>query len=630
MDNLKVNIFTGVAKVIGFNMRESNDSATFVKFDTLEVDIKLLKLLNNNVYVSKIKLVSPIVNVLQNGKSFNFDDIISFFASKKDTVNTNNNDTLKSTTSIDLHNIAIRNGNVVYKDLQLGSDFDLKDIALDIPQLFFSGQKTDLGLNLKFANGGDLMVNLLYAVDKGKYNLNAKINEFTLSSIYPYIRQSFNISKIGGTISADISVDGEIEHVMNIVAKGKVEIDSFLVNDIQDNTIASLDNVNVELGNIDLLDNEYDISNITIAGLHVNYVSDAGGNTLSKLFVQNNEEKTLDSSSVEASKDSINTNDGKPLKYNIRHLSVASSSVNYSDQTMIKPFSFEVNDINAEGNNISSATDVMKNITLNALAGHGGEVKAEWKGMDMANQSFNISLKNIKVADFSPYCMQYTCYPIESGLMSFSNNSTLVDNNIKSENKLELFKCIIGKKQDVPNKDTSTYINIPVRAAINIIEDMHGKIKIDLPVSGNITNPKFSYKKTLLNTLAAVLLKAVASPVNLITKSLGKKEDVFDDMMMLSSATEFTNDHYGQLNQLVEIIKAKPETILTISQSLDTVPLINNIPADKRVEMRNTLFIDYFKKQGISEDDYRLLPVDTTRIAKHGNIAVKFGIQIKE
>lgn len=125
--------------------------------------MRLWPLLSNRVVVKKLSFAAPGIKVYQRGNSFSFDDILAHFAG----------DTIPAAATpekpskpweIGIYDISIRNGQVFYKDLLLDATWGMKDINLHIPGVYFSGEKTDVGAVLNFAEGGSLSTDVGYNI----------------------------------------------------------------------------------------------------------------------------------------------------------------------------------------------------------------------------------------------------------------------------------------------------------------------------------------------------------------------------------------------------------------------------------------------------------------------------------
>ena len=104
VEHVGMNLFTGHVAVNGLAIYEDNGTDKFAGFDTLDVDISLLRLLGQTVYLRHITLSGLDVQVLQNGSRFNFSSMLEYLQS--DTTETEEpQDTTPSPWVISLHNI---------------------------------------------------------------------------------------------------------------------------------------------------------------------------------------------------------------------------------------------------------------------------------------------------------------------------------------------------------------------------------------------------------------------------------------------------------------------------------------------------------------------------------------------
>ena len=217
--------------------------------------------------------------------------------------------------------------------------------------------------------------------------------------------------------------------------------------------------------------------------------------------------------------------------------------------------------------------DAPISLGLKALVGESGELMANCDGSltDFSNMKLNVFLKNFKLTYASPYAVEYFAYPITDGVLSFASTNTLVNDMISSQNKVDIYNCQVDKKL----KDFKPEYNIPMRAAVYILTDRKGNIQIDLPVSGNINDPTFSYRKIIFKTLCNLIVKVVAAPVDFLVKAINGEPDLFDDMVYDVRPQGLGSESSDRLNKIADAMKEKPELHLTIQQSVDIEENIN-------------------------------------------------------
>lgn len=559
MEDLHINLFTGSVEIEGLVALEQNDKDTCLAFDRLFVDMSLWKLLGKTVQINEITLEKPTVVIVQYPGRFNFTDICEFYKDDDE-----EDDDEESGWVVDLRNITLTGGSVTYRDAEVGSKFALNQLAIKIPRIFFSTEKTDFGIDLKFDNGGGLNMKLLYGMENSEYDLALALTNFELNDITPYLRQYLNINNFGGRLSANLNLIGNTDHILDVVAKGDVKITDVFATDKQNKRLASVQSIVLEGINADTKNADYYMKRFEISGVNFDYEVFADHHTFDNLV----KESSSPADTVETAADTSSSN---PLHFLVDELVVTNSSLNYIDHTMHHEVNVPVSNIDIRSNHFDP--DAPISLGLKALVGESGELMANCNGSlsDFSNMKLNVFLKNFKLTYASPYAVEYFAYPITDGVLSFASTNTLVNNNISSQNKVDIFNCQVDKKL----KDFKAEYNIPMRAAVYILTDRKGNIQVDLPVSGNINDPTFSYRKIIFKTLCNLVVKVVAAPVDFLVKAINGEPDLFDDMVYDIRPQGLGSESSDRLNKIADAMKQKPELHLTIQQSVDIEENIN-------------------------------------------------------
>lgn len=558
MDDLHINLFTGSVEIEGLVALEKNDKDTCLAFDRLFVDMSLWKLLGKTVQLNEITLEKPLVVIVQYPGRFNFTDICEFYKDDDD------DDDKESTWVVDLRNISLTGGNAIYRDAAVGSRFDLKQLAVKIPRIYFSTEKTDFGIDLKFDNGGGLNVKLLYGMKSSEYDLSLVLTDFELDAVAPYLRQYLNINDFGGKLTAKLNLIGNTDHILEVVAKGDVKISDVFATDQSNKRLAAVRSITLEGINADTKKSDYYMKKLEVAGIHFDYEVFADHHTFDNLVKGS-------SAPADTVQTAADTSSKSSLHLLVDELVVTESSLNYIDHTMHHEVNVPVSGINIRCMHFDP--DAPISLGLKALVGESGELMANCDGSltDFSNMKLNVFLKNFKLTYASPYAVEYFAYPITDGVLSFASTNTLVNNNISSQNKVDIFNCQVDKKL----KDFKPEYNIPMRAAVYILTDRKGNIQVDLPVSGNINDPTFSYRKIIFKTLCNLIVKVVTAPVDFLVKAINGEPDLFDDMVYDIRPQGLGSESSDRLNKIADAMKQKPELHLTIQQSVDIEENIN-------------------------------------------------------
>jgi len=567
IEKISTNLFVGKIDVVGFTMLEDNDQDEFVTFDTLIVRINPFKLMGNELKLSELTLVNPKATIIQDGDKFNFDSLIDFFTSDEEE---EEGEGEESNWVINLNNITLKNGNIIYIDKALGSEFDMGNLQLAIPHIYFSGENTDVGVNLDFAEGGKLGLAVEYGMEDGTYNLNVDLKDFSLAPILPYLKEYYNISSFDGKLNTNIIINGSTEHIMNLKTKGVLDISNTIIRGLSTNDVITADKIRIDVENMDLGKDIYVFNEIDVTGLKADYVIyDTIHTNFDYWFVE-------DSETTEADDDNGADTESNEMQLTIKKMKISDSEILYVDKSLIENFTLPIKNVAVEVDNFDFVSKFSAKI--NAMVGDKGELRAEYNGAldDYSNLRLKIWLKNIKLKDLSPYCVHYTAYPIKDGIMSLTSISNVSNNYLSSSNELNILNMSVDKKLKGVKAE---YSNIPLKAGLYMLSDRNKKISIDLPITGNLDDPTFRLGKIIWRTFCNFIIKVAASPFDAIRKGSG--ENNFRDMYMDFSDRDLTVENYQQLNGLAsdfkEIISAKPEIKMTVTQSLNKDASVSQI-----------------------------------------------------
>lgn len=550
MERLRINIFTGRLRVEGLRIGGTNDSTTFFALDSFDMRMRLLPLLSNRVVVKHLHFTAPDVKVYQQGNAFSFDDILQRFAST-DTVAVTKEPS--KPWEIGLYDIRIRKGRVFYKDLELDATWGLNDIDLQIPGVYFGGEKTDVGAVLNFAEGGSLATTVAYDIASSEFDIGLKLKDLTLKGTLPYFRQSLDIGGVEGRLSADIRLRGDTEHLLSLRTEGTASLAGFSLVDMQQRPVFGVDTLGLQLAEGDLGKMRFRFDRLYVGGFSLLAELTPQGDNLSALM------KPSPEVPAEPASETSTTEGGPTLQ--IADLEIAGGRVTLRDLTMHRSFEYAVTDIRMRSRNFDPST--RNNLQIDARMQRTGEAKLRWEGTldDMNNQNITLWLSNLDLRDFSPYCEHFTAYPLTRGNLTFRSQNVIRNRYLDGTNHLDVFEPRVDKKR----KELKPEMNIPLKLGLYVLKDKKGHVKMDLPVGGNLDSPEFSYRKIVLKAIGNVLLKVVTAPFSFLSGSRDNLEYIPVDPAQYA----FTSEQYASFDQIAQMLKDKPEIQIALTQRIN-------------------------------------------------------------
>lgn len=546
VEKIVINPFLGKVRITNLSVYEKDDRNEFIGFNSLDYRMRLLPLLSRTARINRIYLDSLNLNVLQKGKWFNYQDILEKFKSDS----TAKKDTSKPWT-IDINNIKISKSHILYKDLGIGSNWGLNNVNIGVPRVYFSDKSTDAGVNLKFEEGGSLSAKIAYSMDKSKYDLQVIIKRFTLPGTLPYFQQSLNVDKVKGYLSLNMHIKGNTDHIMDAAVNGKASVSDFALSNKKEK-IFTADSITTDISKFSLATNDALFNYLRIYGPETQYVMYEDSTTnFSRLVKKSSGTKAKSAS--------------KPMVMKVNELRLSGGAVTYLDKALPGEFTYKVSELSVKADNFnpSGSNDIM----LSAILGKAGKIMARWKGniSNFSNSDLTVFLENIDITDFTPYSKHYVGNKLTGGVLQFVSRNVIKNNYLVGKNSLQIFKPEVSKRI----KGSKPVYNLPVRLGLYVLTDRKGLMAMDLPVTGDISNPKFSYRRIIFKAIGNVLVKVAISPFTAMGDLLGLGNKPADHIGFNSASPDFNAKQYGQFQQILNMAESKPDMSVEFCQKMN-------------------------------------------------------------
>jgi hypothetical protein len=636
MDKLRVNLFTGSVGIYGLKALEEDDETRFMSFNSLKANIDVFPLLAKKVKLRYIKLDGPVINITQEGYVFNFSDIIDFYRPE-------HRDTTPSKWLVDLRRISLTRGNICYSDLLMNSNLCMKDINVEIPRLCFGRGNSDAALQLLFEDGGKLDVKMGYGMDKHNFTVYMKMEDFNVDPVEPYVRQWVNFKDMSGRFSAELSVSGNMKHILNLDAKGNLCLRDFNMDVENFKHVVTLDRLNVDLEDFNPEKKIFHIETIELDALRMNFEIDKNGSSFSSLFPSDTSSKQVSETKEkkqkkerkrkkDAQKETMvieSSNANIPPDIRLNHLVLNNCEVNFTDRTLKDAvMTLPVSNIMVDANNLSSKS--LSKASLYAHFGKTGEFHCRWEGYlsSKGDQAIDLEIKDLQMQELSPYSLHYFAYPISKGVLVYKGHTTLRNQELDSKNHFDMYNLVVDKKR----KDIEPEYKLPLQAAAYVLTDMSGRAKMDLPVKGNIKNPKFSFRKIIVKAFFNTILRVAASPIDMIVQACRANADAFKDLTLDLDQRSFNSRQYDQFNAICEVIKDKPELTVTVSPSFNLANYYKegdpkeNEKTMEQYERLQELMFEHFAQYGVTREHLKFTKNVGKKYAAKGKVLLSFDV----
>lgn len=620
--HVRLNLFTGRVTIVGLDVKEENAKDCFLYFDKLKVRVSLPRLLGKTVRINKILLNGLDAQVIQDGVRFNFSDIIDFYTKDKK----HKPQKKKSKWSVDIRNIHVKNSAVLYEDQRMGSRFDTKDVNIKVPRLNLKEGSTRVKMTTAFKNGGDFALKGGYDIHKGDFDAKVNMHDLSLNLAWPYLRHLINVGALSGKLQGDALVNGCVKHIRDMVFSGTVGLTDFKAVNVDKTPLTSFSSFNMNLEKADLGKQNFKVNSLHLNDLVLNYDIYQEGNTITRLL---NRKAPKDSAAVAAKAADTTNTKVKPsaIQYVVKNLLVSNGKIRYADHSVSPQVQdFEVSGIQLKADNLSNGKP--SPISLKAKLGSSGELvcNANLDPLNLKNADAKIDIKNLNIKDFSPYSLYYLAYPVEDGLLAFTSDLTIQNNMLDSRNLLDIYKPAFGKK-DKSIKPAAA--KIPMKAAMYVVTDRKGHVKMELPVKGDVSSPEFSFRKVIWKTFLNLIVKIAASPVDFIAKAVAGDETFNPMLMPVDQPATLSIEHTHQLNSIAEYMNAKKEMRLQVCITPHADAGLSAKKAGEVVQQCFQTIQNQLVQQGVARDRIELMNERKEHKSK-GNLKVDFDLKYVE
>ena len=541
IDVLKYNWFTSTLRIAGFKYFEKNDKDVFVSADTFMVNLRPLRLLADELNIQQLRIVNPYGQFIQNDTVFNFDDLIAFFSSTDSTeTSEENSEPLK----LNLNNLEMKNGSVNYTDQEISHTFKLKEVSFLVPQVLWSrldSSKADIAFEL--ANGGSFEGSLNYNMEAGYYDGFVKIGNMEVSTFLPYLQQFIKVSAVEGTVSGLVNFSGPVDDNNQLKLNGNFDLNNFALFDERNTKVLGGVHSRILMAESELLKYRYIVDSVQLQNPYLMLALEDSLFNFEKMMVEDTIAGTVPVATEET-----------PMEFTINHLIVNDGLMIFSDQTIGEPFNYELSQIavvmdtfslHDDWVNVNAAMKLNKRGNLTAKLGLNPSSPLDKIALDY-------ELTDFQLPDINIYSKYYAGLPILFGEMYYKNKTRIENKQLLSDNKLIIRNVEIGRKM-------GGLYDIPIKLALYILKDINGDINLDIPVRGDLSDPKVKIWPIVWDTFKSFSYKIVASPFKALGNMLGVNEKELEEITFIYSDSTLTNNQTRSLDHLLKLAEIKPE-----------------------------------------------------------------------
>ncbi|MCB0806018.1 MAG: DUF748 domain-containing protein, partial [Bacteroidales bacterium] len=507
LNKLRVNYFSGTVKLIGFKMYEADQKEVFTAFDTLLVDMKPWKLLSNTFVIEQLYLKGLTSQIIQNDSTFNFDDLVAFFDS---------GDELETdTTDVEgykfiLSNLEMKGARLVYSDISMDKTFATNDLDLFIPYIAWDQEHdSEAGLKFWFENGGFFQSDISIDPKSGDFKANIILDKLELEPFYEYTLEYANLGSLSGKLNTNIHISGNTNTPENAIISGNFDLFDLKTTDQRAQPFFEVNHAHGVMNKIDYAHEFYAFDTLVLNEPY--FFVEVYNDSLINLIEATDYYSYFPEEEVSADTN-LSTADTATtvLFYGFDHLKISNGKIDLVDNTAGEPFEYKLSELEMSTDSLYSDADWVTFYST-MLLNERGNLVAElgYYPYDPMDMSLDYVITDFMLSDLNIYSRHYMGFPILYGDMYYKGSTKILNGQLNSENKLVIHNVELGEKR-------GGLYSLPLKFALFLLTDRDGVIDLDIPVRGDLNDPKIRLGKLIWTTFKNLIVKVAAAPFDFL------------------------------------------------------------------------------------------------------------------
>ena len=288
----------------------------------------------------------------------------------------------------------------------------------------------------------------------------------------------------------------------------------------------------------------------------------------------------------------------------IERVRIEDANAEFADLSLPTPFGTRMHSLGGVITGLSTDPATTAQVELDGQVDEFGSARVRGSIQPFRATDFTdllVSFHNLEMANLTPYSGKFAGRKIDSGRLSVDLEYKIKNRQLSGENKFVINTLKLGERVD--SKDA---MHLPLDLAIALLEDSNGIIDLDLPVSGSLDDPKFSYGKIIWKAIVNVLTKLVTAPFRALGHLLGISSEKLEAIDFDFGSANLLPPEKEKLKNLGQAMAKRPALALTVAPAYE-------IKGDTRAIQELWIRRDVASEMRLKiEPDKEPGPVDTT------------------
>lgn len=258
--------------------------------------------------------------------------------------------------------------------------------------------------------------------------------------------------------------------------------------------------------------------------------------------------------------------EGPPMQIRIGGITLKDGAANFTDNFVKPNYSADLSGLSGTISAMASEGSEPADVDIDGIVNGDAPIEIGGKLNPLGPTLYTdvtASAKGIDLPTFSPYSGKYAGYTIEKGKLSLDVHYQIENDKLQATNRIFLDQLTFGEKVDSPDAT-----NLPVQFAIGLLKNNRGEIDLNLPISGSLDDPQFSFGGIIWNAFVNLITRVVTSPFTALASAFGGGEELSFVSFEPGTAV-LTSESRDRLATISKALTDRPALKLEITGRMD-------------------------------------------------------------
>jgi len=257
----------------------------------------------------------------------------------------------------------------------------------------------------------------------------------------------------------------------------------------------------------------------------------------------------------------------KPLPVTLRRLRIEDGTLEFADRSLDSPFAVTIRELSGAVTGLSTALGDPARIQLQGRVAKYGSARIRGtlnlqQPKTLAN--LTATFRNLDLAAFTPYTAKFAGYRIDSGRLSADLRYQVRDGRLTGSNQLTIEQMQLGAKVE-----SASARDLPLELAVALLSDSNGRIDLDIPVIGNLNDPRFDFGGLIARAIGNVIGKLASAPFRALGALFGDEEKDRGEVRFEPGSAALKPPEEENLAQVAKALGERPQLGVAVRGGYD-------------------------------------------------------------